>query len=129
MWQTILESVLITVITAAISAGVGILVDYLKKKAKQAKEQTDNALVQSLVDIGCSLITDLVNATTQSVVSDLKKGGLFTKEKAEEVFNNVKTTAKETLSSDMIAAIEKTYSMGIDAFLDMKIESVIEESK
>ena len=129
MWQTILESVLITVITAAVSAGVGFLIDFLRKKAAQLKAKTENETLQGLVDVGCSLITDLVNATTQSVVSDLKKGGLFTKEKAQEVFNNVKSSAKETLSNDMIAAIEKVYSMDINSFLDMKIESIIEESK
>ena len=129
MWEKILESVLVTIITGAISTAVGFLISYLRKKAAELKAKSENEFIQGLVDVGCSIITDLVNATTQSVVSDLKKGGLFTKDKAAEVFNNVKEAAKNQLSEDMIKAIELTYNVNIDDFLSTKIESIIEESK
>lgn len=122
MWLDILEQVLIAIITAAISAAAGYLVNYLSTKKAEDKE---NKLVQA----GCDLITDVVNATTQTVVKDLKAGNLFTKEKAVEVKDNVLNTLKTELSAEQISAIQKKYNLSIEDFLSTKIESVIANNK
>lgn len=122
MWLDILEQVLIAIITAAITAAAGYLVKYLSAKKAEDKE---NKLVQA----GCDLIADVVNATTQTVVKDLKAGNLFTKEKAVEVKDNVLNTLKTELSAEQISAIQKKYNLSIEDFLSTKIESVIANNK
>lgn len=129
MWQNVLESVLIAVITTVISIAAGYLVSFLKKKAAEAECKCKDETRKNLVNTGCDILVNLVNATSQTIVSDLKKEGKFDTDAAKKVFEDVKQAAKDQMTVDVKNAIEMTYNATIDEFLETKIESIIAEGK
>ena len=124
-WKGILESVLVAIITAAVTGVCGYFVAFMKKKADELKAKTENERVQGLVDTANTIIVNLVEATTQSVVSELKKGGLFNAERQKEVFNG----AKSQLSADMKDAIQQTFNIDAVDYIKTMIESTIAKNK
>ena len=116
-FKAILEPILITLITTAITTAAGFLCRFIAAKIKEVAQKTDNDNVKKLLSIGETIIVDTINAATQTTVDSLKKEGLFTKEAQQKVF------------SDVIKAFENTYNVPIGNYLDTKIESVIAENK
>lgn len=129
MWKEVLESVLIAVITAAVTGLCGYFVAFMKKKAEDLKQKNEDARVRNLIDNANTIIVNLVEATSQSVVSELKKGGLFDAERQKEVFNNVVNTAQLQLSTDMKDAIQQTFNIDAVDYIKTKIESTIAKDK
>lgn len=129
MWKEVLESVLIAVITAAVTGLCGYFVAFMKKKAEDLKQKSEDARVRNLIDNANTIIVNLVEATSQSVVSELKKGGLFDAERQKEVFNNVVNTAQLQLSTDMKDAIQQTFNIDAVDYIKTKIESTIAKDK
>lgn len=128
-WKGILESVLVAIITAAVTGLCGYFVAFMKKKADELKAKTESERVQGLVDTANTIIVNLVEATTQSVVSELKKGGLFDAERQKEVFNGVVDAAKSQLSADMKDAIQQTFNIDAVDYIKTMIESTIAKNK
>lgn len=128
-FKTILEPILITLITTAITTAVGFLCRWIAAKIKEVAQKTDNENVKKLLSIGETVIVDTINAATQTTVDSLKKEGLFTKEAQQQVFSDVKNSILNSLGNDIIEAFEKTYNVPIGDYLNTKIESVIAENK
>lgn len=129
MWKEVLESVLIAVITAAVTGLCGYFVAFMRKKAEDLKQKSEDARVRNLIDNANTIIVNLVEATSQSVVSELKKGGLFDAERQKEVFNSVVDTAKLQLSTDMKDAIQQTFNIDAVDYIKTIIESTIAKDK
>ena len=128
-FKAILEPILITLITTAVTTAAGILCRLIAAKIKKITQKTDNDNVKKLLSIGETVIVDTINAATQTTVDALKKEGLFTKEAQQKVFSDVKNSILNSLSGDVIKAFENTYNVPIGDYLDTKIESVIAENK
>ena len=128
-FKAILEPILITLITTAITTAAGFLCRLIVAKIKEVAQKTDNDNVKKLLSIGETVIVDTINAATQTTVDALKKEGLFTKEAQQKVFSDVKNSILNSLSGDVIKAFENTYNVPIGNYLDTKIESVIAENK
>ena len=128
-FKAILEPILITLITTAVTTAAGFLCSLIAAKIKEVAQKTDNDNVKKLLSIGETVIVDTINAATQTTVDALKKEGLFTKEAQQKVFSDVKNSILNSLSGDVIKAFENTYNVPIGDYLDTKIESVIAENK
>ena len=128
-FKAILEPILITLITTAITTAAGFLCRFIAAKIKEVAQKTDNDNVKKLLSIGETIIVDTINAATQTTVDSLKKEGLFTKEAQQKVFSDVKNSILNSFGSDVIKAFENTYNVPIGNYLDTKIESVIAENK
>lgn len=116
-FQTILLSILGTVLTALATWGVERLIAWLNTKIKDNKALTylNNAI---------SVITSVVKATYQTYVEALKDKNMFTEEAQKEALNRAIEQAKATMSTEVQNYITANFG-DLTEWIRLQIEAVI----
>lgn len=122
--QTILTAILI----AAIPVITSELVKFLKAQVQGIKERTKQEKLGKYIDRAGKVITDVVEAISQTTVDTLKKQGAFTKEKQREAFNKAKSKVLEVLTKESKEALQEAYG-DINTWIDTQIESTVKRNK
>lgn len=121
-WQ-ILPAVLVAVIPIL----SGFLCRLLKQLTDKVVQNTENERVRALVDEIDEAVRSAVNYVNQTFVDELKKAGTFGEDPqyAEEAFRTAYETAIETISSDAMDWISKTFG-DVRKYLEVKIEESVQ---
>ena len=119
----ILTNVILTVLTAALFAGLKYLTEYVNEnKAKIKDERVRGAIGKAL-----EIVTLAVNITNQNFVQDLKDKGGFGKAEAEEAFNSTKVKVIDMLDDETKKILEQEFENS-NKFLNNAIEAKVWES-
>lgn len=116
-WEQILITCVATIATGLASWLVTMLTKWLSSKIKDEKMRR---CLNALNDI----IIAAVQSTNQTFVEAMKKDGSFTKEAAEEAFNQTMSIVKAQLTEDLKSFISENFG-DIEAFLRAQIEAKV----
>lgn len=116
-WEQILITCVATIATGLASWLVTMLTKWLSSKIKDEKMRR---CINALNDI----IIAAVQSTNQTFVEAMKKDGSFTKEAAEEAFNQTMSIVKAQLTEDLKSFINENFG-DIEAFLRAQIEAKV----
>ena len=113
-------------------ACIPIITLYLGKfiyaKWEETKGNIKNTEVQKTLDGVVEMVVNVVQATNQTLVDELKAKGKFTKASATEAFNKSKETALKMLSDEASEIIEETYG-DVSTYIDTLIEATVRDLK
>lgn len=113
-------------------ACIPIITVYLGKfiyaKWEEIKSNITNTKVQKTLDEVVEMVVNVVQATNQVMVDELKKNGEFTKEVATEAFNKSKETALKMLSDEAAEIITNVYG-DVSTYMDTLIEATVRDLK
>lgn len=115
-----LNEVLYTLITCALMIVVKFVVQLIRTKTSQIK----NEELQGVIDG----IGDIVIMVSQTFVDSLKESGNFDKEAQANAFDMAKTAALNGMSDSMKKYIDK-YCGGLDEWLRIQIEAWVKKNK
>ena len=120
----ILTNVILTILTAALFAGLKYLTEYVNENKSKIKDERVRGAIEKALEI----VSLAVNITNQSFVQDLKDKDGFGKKEAEEAFNATKVKVIEMLDSETKKILEKEFENS-NKFLNEAIEAKVWESK
>jgi predicted PurR-regulated permease PerM len=120
-FQEILFSILGVILTGLASWGTTVLIQWLNSKIKNKKLAAFAATILTVV-------TSAVKATYQSYVEGLKGTDAWTKEAQEKALQMALDTAKEELTTEALAYIEKQHG-DVDKYIKTLIESILYDLK
>ena len=123
-----IKDLLYILITAAVPVLTTYLCKFLYAKFTESKVNIDNEKIATTLDSVVSMVLDVVEATNQTFVDELKKNGEFTKETAAEAFKISKDKALTMLSSESADIIVTVYG-DVDVYLDTLIEATVKQLK
>lgn len=113
-------------------ACIPIITVYLGKfiyaKWEETRGNITNTKIQNTLDDVVDMVVNVVQATNQIMVDELKKNGEFTKESATEAFIKSKETALKMLSDEAAGIIEDVYG-DVSEYLDVLIEATVRDLK
>ena len=101
---------------------------FLYAKWEETRSNITNTKVQKTLDEVVEMVVNVVQATNQTLVDELKKNGEFTQEAAAEAFNKSKETALTMLTIEATEIITQVYG-DIGIYLDTLIESTVRDLK
>jgi hypothetical protein len=127
-WMNVLEQVFELVVYPVLSVA-GIYITYLiSTKIAEAKQNTENALVQKYLDMLDVTVYNAVMATTQTYVDSLKKEGKFDIEAQKSAFKQTYDAVMGILTEDAIKYL--TLAVGdLEIYIKTKIEADVKLSK
>lgn len=120
----ILTNIILTILTAALFAGLKYLTEYVNDNKEKIKDDRARKAVEKALEI----VTLAVNITNQNFVQDLKDKGGFGKKEAEEAFNATKVKVIEMLDAETKKILEQEFENS-NKFLNEVIEAKVWESK
>lgn len=120
----ILTNIILTILTAALFAGLKYLTEYVNENKNKIKDER----VRGAIDKALEIVSLAVNITNQSFVQDLKDKGGFGKKEAEEAFNATKIKVIEMLDSETKKILEHEFENS-NKFLNEAIEAKVWENK
>ena len=120
----ILTNVILTILTAALFAGLKYLTEYVNENKSKIKDERVRGAIEKALEI----VSLAVNITNQSFVQDLKDKDGFGKKEAEEAFNATKVKVIEMLDSETKKILEKEFENS-NKFLNEAIEAKVWENK
>lgn len=126
--STFLNELFKAVLTVAVPIISAYLVGLIQSKSKAAQAGTNSVIVQDLISGAEKTVTDVVTATNQTLVDDLKKDGKFDETAAKEAFQNAKDAILKILPQTTKDALAVLYG-DVDAWLDSKIEATVKNVK
>ena len=124
----LVQDLLYILLTAAVPVLTTYLCKFLYEKWTGHKDAVKNEHIQAVLEQVVSMVCDVVTATTQTYVDELKKNGEFTEEAAIEAFKRTKETAIKLLSEEAKEIISKVYG-SVDVYLDTLIEAQVKKQK
>jgi len=124
----LVQDLLYILLTAAVPVLTTYLCKFLYEKWTGNKDSVKNEHIKAVLEQVVSMVCDVVAATTQTYVDELKKNGEFTKEAATEAFKRSKETAMQLLTEEAKDIISKVYG-NIDVYLDTLIEATVKSQK
>lgn len=124
----LIKDLLYILLTAAVPVLTTYVCKYLYAKWTEGKVKIENEKVSNTLDNVISMVLDVVQATNQVMVDELKKNGEFTKDAALEAFNISKDKALTMLSNDAVEIITAVYG-DVDVYLDTLIEATVKQLK
>lgn len=101
---------------------------FLYAKWEETRGKIKNDKVQKTLDEVVEMVVNVVQATNQVMVDELKKNGEFTKEVAVEAFNKSKETALKMLSDEAAEIIANVYG-DVSTYMDTLIEATVRDLK
>ena len=122
------KDILYILITAAVPVLTTYVCKFLYAKWTEGKVKIENEKIADTLNSVVNMVLDVVEATNQTFVDELKKKGEFTKETAEEAFNISKETALQMLSNDAADIITAVYG-DVDVYLNTLIEATVKQLK
>lgn len=124
----IIQTILTAILIAAIPVITSEFVKFLKVQVQGIKEKTKQEKLNKYIDRATKVITDVVEAISQTTVDTLKKQGAFDKEKQKEAFNKAKTEILEILTEESKEALKEAYG-DLDIWLQSQIEANVKRTK
>lgn len=124
----LIKDLLYILITAAVPVLTTYVCKYLYAKWTEGKIKIENEKISNTLDNVISMVLDVVQATNQVMVDELKKNGEFTKDAALEAFNISKDKALTMLSNEAAEIITVVYG-DVDTYLDTLIEATVKQLK
>ena len=122
------SKLLAQIIIALLPILTAFIVRYLNIKSVQLKDITKNKQLDNYINLAIATIQDIVIATNQTTVDNLKKQGQFTQEAQKQVFKDVKEKVLKILPETAKKAILLLYG-DINSFLDTQIEVAVNQNK
>lgn len=120
----ILTNIILTILTAALFAGLKYLTEYVNANKEKIKDEKARKAIEKALEI----VSLAVNITNQNFVQDLKDKGGFGKKEAEEAFNATKVKVIEMLDSETKKILEHEFENS-NKFLNEAIEAKVWENK
>ena len=124
----LIKDLLYILITGAVPVLTTYVCKFLYAKWTESKVKIENEKISTTLDGVVTMVLDVVEATNQTFVDELKKNGTFTKEAAEEAFNISKDKALKMLSNEAADIIVKVYG-DVDVYLNTLIEATVKQLK
>lgn len=124
----IIQTILTAILIAAIPVITSEFVKFLKAQVQGIKEKTKQEKLNKYIERASKVITDVVEAISQTTVETLKKQGAFDKEKQKEAFNKAKTEILEILTEESKEALKEAYG-DLDIWLQSQIEANVKRTK
>lgn len=124
----IIKDLLYILITAAVPVLTTYLCKFLYMKWIEGKVKIKNDKIATTLDSVVTMVLDVVEATNQTFVDELKKKGEFTEDAAAEAFKISKDKALTMLSMEAAEIITEVYG-DIDVYLDTLIEATVKQLK
>lgn len=115
-------------ITAAVPVLTTYVCKFLYAKWTEGQVKIKNDKMSNTLDNVVTMVLDVVEATNQTFVDELKKKGEFTEESAAEAFKISKDRALTMLSVEAAEIITEVYG-DIDVYLDTLIEATVKQLK
>lgn len=127
-----MEDLLNELLKAVLIAAIPILSAYLtalvQSKSKEAQAGTNSVIVQDLISGAEKIVTDVVTATNQTFVDNLKQEGKFDEAAAKDAFQKSKDAILKILPQTTKDALTVLYG-DVDTWLTAKIESTVKAQK
>ena len=101
---------------------------FIYAKWEETRGNIKNTKVQKTLDEVVKMVVNVVQATNQTLVDELKKNGEFTQEAATEAFNKSKETALKMLSDESAEIIAEVYG-DVSTYMDTLIEATVRDLK
>lgn len=127
-WLKILEKIFIICIVPLLGILTKYLVSFINSKIEETKQKTKNEQLSKALDVLDMLITDNVNATMQTYVQSLKKGGMFDATAQKEALLKTYSAVTKTLNDDIRKVIIEKFG-DIDTLIEQKIEAQVRINK
>ena len=123
-----IKELLYILITAAVPVLTTYVCKFLYAKWTEGKEKIENEKIATTLDNVVNMVLDVVEATNQTYVDELKKKGEFTEEAAAEAFRISKEKALKMLSNESADIIISVYG-DVNEYLDTLIEATVKQLK
>ena len=120
----ILTNIILTILTAALFAGLKYLTEYVNDNKAKIKDERVRGAIEKALEI----VTLAVNITNQNFVQELKDEGGFGKAEAEDAFNQTKVKVIEMLDEETKKILEREFENS-NKFLNNAIEAKVWENK
>lgn len=101
---------------------------FIYAKWEETRSNITNTKVQKTLDEVVDMVVNVVQATNQTLVDELKKNGEFTKEAATEAFIVSKDKALKMLSTEAAEIIADVYG-DVSTYIDVLIEATVRDLK
>ena len=126
--KELLLSLAEAVLIAAIPIVTGAVCGYLKKKSAELQAKTANTVVNSYIREITDAVATAVTFTSQTYVDGLKKDGIFSLDSQTAALNLAIETARDILSKESIAFIERAYG-DVKEYLTKRVEAEVHDQK
>ena len=123
-----IKELLYILITAAVPVLTTYVCKFLYAKWTEGKVKIENEKIATTLDNVVNMVLDVVEATNQTFVDELKKKGEFTEEAAAEAFRISKDKALKMLSNESADIIVSVYG-DVNEYLDTLIEATVKQLK
>lgn len=101
---------------------------FIYAKWEETRSNITNTKVQKTLDEVVDMVVNVVQATNQTLVDELKKKGEFTKDAATEAFIISKDKALKMLSTESAEIIADVYG-DVSTYIDVLIEATVRDLK
>lgn len=123
-----IKNILYIFITAAVPVLTTYVCKFLYAKWTEGKVKIENEKIAITLDNVVTMVLDVVQATNQKFVDELKKNGEFTEEAAAAAFQMSKETALTMLTTDAAEIIAQVYG-DVSIYIDTLIEATVKQLK
>lgn len=123
-----IKELLYILITAAVPVLTTYVCKFLYAKWTEGQAKIENEKIATTLDNVVNMVLDVVEATNQTFVDELKKKGEFTEEAAAEAFRISKDKALKMLSNESADIIVSVYG-DVNEYLDTLIEATVKQLK
>ena len=123
-----IKDLLYILITASVPVLTTYICKFLYAKWTESKVKIENDKISTTLDGVVTMVLDVVEATNQVFVDELKKNGEFTEDTAAEAFRISKDKALKMLSVEAAEIISTVYG-DVNVYLDTLIEATVKQLK
>lgn len=127
-WLTLLQQIFDIVLVPVLTAATVFLVNYIRAKTNELKEQTNSDMAKKYLEMLNTTITDCVIATNQTYVEALKGQNAFTKEAQEKAFKLTYNAVMNILTEDAKEYLNEALG-DLNSYIANKIEAEVNINK
>lgn len=127
-WLALLQQIFDIVLVPVLTAATVFLVNYIRAKTNELKEQTDSDMTKKYLEMLNTTITDCVIATNQTYVEALKGQNAFTKEAQEKAFKLTYDAIMNILTEDAREYLNEALG-DLNSYISNKIEAEVNNNK
>lgn len=127
-WLALLQQIFDIVLVPVLTAATVFLVNYIRAKTNELKEQTDSDMTKKYLEMLNTTITDCVIATNQTYVEALKGQNAFTKEAQEKAFKLTYDAVMNILTEDAREYLNEALG-DLNSYISNKIEAEVNNNK
>ena len=127
-WMMILSKIFELVVFPLLGIGTIYLINLIRVKIQQLKQDKDNELYHKYLDMLEKTIIDCVLATTQTYVEALKKEGQFDINAQKVAFDKTYTNVMNILSDEAKAYLQNVLG-DLETYIYNKIEAEVKLTK